>query len=121
MNYRYSDQELKKRLVNYIEKTEEIMDMIDRREDKDVIREEYKKLKTEIREEAHRVDLLDTRKRAGNFENAYYRPSIMGASAWGFSVNTNANVDIKMYLALEEARYRLTKYIPFNELKEDIN
>lgn len=119
MNNKYTDKELIKKQIDFIERTEQIMNMIDNKENENCIREEYKKLKECIKDEAHRVRLQVNQRQASKFEQMYYAPSIREANAWGFDVKSNARVSRDMWRAVEEAHYKLSKYISLEELKDN--
>ena len=118
MNNKYSDNELREMLITFIEDANRIMCKIENEIDPLEIKEDYKNLKKKVKDEAHRVDLQDNRKNATEFEKRYYTPAVQGASAWGFTVSTNSKVNKDMYRAVEEAHYKLSKYISLEELKK---
>ncbi|MCI8410985.1 MAG: hypothetical protein HFJ40_00755 [Clostridia bacterium] len=118
MDNKYSDNELREMLINFIEKADRIMYKIENKADELEIKEEYKELKKKVKEEAHRMDLQNSRKEATEFEESCYRPAIQEASAWGFTVSTNSKVNQAMWRAVEEAHYKLNKYISLEELKK---
>lgn len=112
-----SDSELATIMVNQINRTEHLKMMIARYLDgsdrgsisSDSIKNEYRRLKEEIR---HDADYLDKIKNASGsaLYMHYFRPSICGAATYGFTVPVNATINQRMYSAVEEANYRLRKY-----------
>lgn len=79
------------------------------------IRDDYANLKTEICDELHNWSL---KKSVSGFAKSYYIPAIKGASVYGFKAYKNAKVNEKMAQSIEEANYRLKKYISYNKLIE---
>lgn len=117
MDYKkMSDSELAVVMVNYINRVSHLMNMISVYINSagrgaiqaEQIRKEYKALKEEIRMDAQYLDLVRNREGSDLYKYAFSR-SIREASAYGFTVATNAKVDHAMYSAVEEAHYRLTK------------
>lgn len=120
MNYKYSDEELKEKLIKFIERTKNVMNMFDNKnikENKEKIKQEYKKLKEDIKNEAHRVRLQRKQAEISNFEEMYYIPSVCESAAYGFYVSSNSKVNDEMWCALEEGYYRLCQSISLEELK----
>lgn len=114
------DKKLVKKMIYYIEEADNIMKMIESNENKEEIKIRYKELKEEIKNEAHRCDLIVNRKNFTQFEKQYYAPSIKEASAWGFTSPVNAIVNSNFYNSVEEAHYKLGKYISLENLKDVI-
>ena len=114
------DKKLIKKMIYFIEEAYNIMKMIDNNENNDEIRIRYKELKQKIKEEAHRCDLIVNQKKFTQFEKKYYAPSIREASAWGFTSPINAKINLTFYSSVEEAHYKLGKYISLDKLKEMI-
>ena len=120
-----SDTELASVMVNYISRTRNLMDIITKYikhpDDKTIspenIKNEYSKLKAELRTAANYVDLVRNHK-GGQLYMRSFSPSIREASAFGFTVPVNAAVNHKMYYAVEEANYKLRKYKPLEEWEE---
>lgn len=119
-------QELSARVVGYVERIEKLMNnvslMLQSRNriepyQIDLIREEYKHLKDEIRADAHYVYLERNKKRGKNLYNAFFTPSIREASAFGFTAATSSRINQVFYSSLAAARYRLTKLYSLNEWK----
>ena len=74
------------------------------------IHEEYKQIKDEIREIAHYVG-LSRNARGSSVYSTVFRPAFREASAYGMTVSTGASISGKMLSAVEEAHYRLRKYM----------
>ena len=55
------------------------------------------------------------------FEKQYYAPSIKEANAWGFTSPINAKINRDFYNSVEEAHYKLRKYISLEDLKRSEN
>lgn len=119
-----TDQELAIRIINYVERIEILMDDISeilkgKNTNKiSKIKDEYKKLKQEIKEDAHYLDLERNQSLKGNVYDAVFMPSVVEAAAWGFISPINSNIDFKLYHTLEEAEYKLTKYYTLEEWKK---
>ena len=110
------DSELAEIMVRYIHRSEILMKHIscyinnkDCEYDNATIRNEYRSLKNEIREIASYVRRSNNRNGSELYEG-FFVGSISEAGAFGFGVSTNARINQQMYSAVEEARYRLTKY-----------
>jgi len=110
------DSELAEIMVRYIHRSEILMEHIscyinnkDCEYDNATIRNEYRSLKNEIREVAAYIRRSNNRNGSELYEG-FFVGSISEAGAFGFGVSTNARINQQMYSAVEEARYRLTKY-----------
>lgn len=123
---RMTDQELAARIADYVERLEKLMDQVsDVLHTKslvgpyqiEAIRDEYKRLKEELKEDAHYVDLVRNKKRGNNLYNAIFTPSIQEASAWGFTSSTNSKINQAFYSSVEEAHYKLTKHFSYEKWK----
>lgn len=117
MDYkRLPDSELAKVMVNYITRIEHLQSIIARGLDgsdcgiipDDRIKDVYKQLKNELREDAKYLNLVRNQNGSELYKH-YFSPSIFEASACGFMVPVNRTIDEKMFRAVAEARYRLTK------------
>ena len=115
------DKKLAEKMIYYIEEAYTIMKMINTKEDKEEIKIRYKRLKQNIKNEAHRCDLIANRKEFTQFEKQYYAPSIKEANAWGFTSPINAKINRDFYNSVEEAHYKLRKYISLENLKRMID
>jgi len=112
-----TDSELATIMVNQINRTSHLKTMIARYLDgsdrgsiqAERIKNEYKQLKEEIREDANYLDAAKN-SLGSDLYMYYFRPSIRGSAAYGFTVPVNAAINQKMYSAVEEADYRLRKY-----------
>lgn len=124
-----TDRELAARMVGYIERVQKLMDDVSLMLKKmpgreasykvDLIRDEYKRLKQKIKDDAHYLGLGRNERNdpGAGLYNGFFDPSIREASAFGFMAPTNSRIDYKFYDALEEARYKLTKYYSLDEWK----
>lgn len=118
MNYKnLSDSELASIMVNYINRVGHLKELIAGYIDNanhgniqpDRIKDEYRRLKAELREDADYLDLVRNQD-GSQLYMGYFSPSIREASAWGFTVPVNRRVDYQMFSAVAEAHYKLTKY-----------
>ena len=110
------DSQLAEIMVGYIHRSEILMKQISSyinnetcEYDNATIRNEYRSLKNEIREVAAYIRRSNNRNGSELYEG-FFVGSISEAGAFGFGVSTNARINQQMYSAVEEARYRLTKY-----------
>lgn len=118
---RLSDQQIAARIVGYVGRLETLMSdvgcyMQGKKEPykNEKIHDEYKRLKDEIRADAHYLDLSrNERNGASQVYEGFFRPSIMEAAAFGFTSPTKGRIDCKFHSAIEEAHYKLTKYFSF--------
>ena len=124
---RMSNQQLATYIIYYIESTQILMDDIaDVLEGKGTpllrnqIYEKYKKLKQELREDSHYLGLMINSRtdKDSDLYNGFFKPSIREAAAWGFYSPSNCKISQKMYDAVEEAHYKLTKYYSLDKWKE---
>lgn len=120
--YKITDQELAKRAYSYIDRLEALGNKISQvwyqhRQgiNKQEIREEYKLLKQQIREESHDIQLSVNGKKNPTKLFRCYKASIVEASAFGLTVPTNGSINQIMGNAVEEAHYKLTKFIDKKE------
>ncbi len=115
-----ADSELASIMVNYIGRIENLLDIIGRYlEGNDNISAEkikriYAELKEELREDGHYLRLERNRDGSSLYMGAFV-PSIREAAASGFNVSTNSTINQRMYSAVEEAHYKLTKYHSLEE------
>ena len=118
-----SKRDLSNRMCNYIERVENlkniIIDLLNNYDPKNIdkIRDEYRNLKNEIKEEANYLGkeknkIVDI----SEVHNSYYW-SIMEASAYGFNSRINSTIDQLLYFSVEEVYYKLTKYYDAIEWK----
>lgn len=63
------DKKLAEKMIYYIEEAYTIMKMINTKEDKEEIKIRYKRLKENIKNEAHRCDLVANRKNLRNLKS----------------------------------------------------
>ncbi|MCI8616140.1 MAG: hypothetical protein HFJ01_13805 [Lachnospiraceae bacterium] len=73
------------------------------------IKRTYANLKDELREDAH-YKKLDRNRNGSLLYTGVFLPSIREAAAFGFNASINSAINQKMYSAVEEAHYKLTKY-----------
>ena len=111
-----TDSELASVMVNYINRIENLQNMISGYIDRRIvdippekIRAEYRQLKYELREDAKYLDQVRNKNGSILYKSAF-SPSIREADAFGFTVPVNAVVNFQMFSAVEEAHYKLTKY-----------
>lgn len=117
-----SDYELAEVMVSYINRVEHLLEIINRYlyatdggNIEDVrIKTYYKELKNELRCDANNVFLVRNRKGSELYMGAFSH-SIREAAAFGFTVPSNSVVSQQMYNSVEEARYKLTKYMNLEE------
>lgn len=81
------------------------------REKENLIKEEYRKLKQEIRDEAkffqaEKNSIMDISR-----THNCYQAGIEECAAHGFETKANGKITQKMFNSLEEAEYRLAKYV----------
>lgn len=118
-----SDSELARIMVSYIGRIENLQGIVGRYlEGNDSIssaqiRREYAQIKDELREDARLVKLKKNYQGSNLYKGAFV-PSICEAAACGFCVPINSKVDFRMYSAIEEAHYKLTKYCSLEEWGE---
>lgn len=126
MNYKsMSDSELAKIMVNYIGRVANLKRLISTYLDSpnrgyvsvNNIKEEYRVLKNELREDAHYLELQRNREGSELYLSAF-APSIREAAAFGFTVPINGAIDYKMFSAVADAHYKLTKYLTLEEWGE---
>lgn len=123
MDYKnMSDAELASVMVSYINRVAHLKDLVGRYIDgtdggcvpADRIRELYKQLKDELREDAKYLDLV----RNYNGSNLYmgaFCPSIRAAAAFGFTVPINKAINQQFFGAVADAHYKLTKICTLEE------
>lgn len=115
-----TDSELANIMVNYIGRIESLLDIIGKYlEGNDnipagKIKRIYADLKEELREDAHYLRLERNREGSSLYMGAFV-PSIREAAAFGFNVSINSAINQRMYSAVEEAHYKLTKYYSLEE------
>lgn len=118
MDYKkMTDAELASVMVNYINRVTHLRRLISNYLDgtdrgnilAEKIKEEYARLKKELREDADYLYLVRNRDDRPLYMGAF-SPSIREAAAFGFTVPINHRVDSEMFNAVAEAHYKLTKY-----------
>ena len=124
MDYNYmTDSQLAGIMVSYIGRVDNLQGIIGRYLNGNEtisslkIRKDYSQLKDELREDARRVKLKKNYQGSDLYREAFV-PSISEAAACGFCVPTNSKINYRMYSAVEEAHYKLTKYCSLEEWGE---
>lgn len=120
-----SDSKLASVMVNYINRVGHLRDVIAQYLDEfgrydispDKIKDEYRELKNELREDAKYLD-LDRNQNGSKLYMYIFLQSIREASAWGFTVPVNHRVDQEMFSAVDDAYDKLTKYYTLEEWGE---
>lgn len=119
---RFDEPLLAKRVINYVDRIRDLMSRVDSYMQNGgaqhiaiKIRDDYRSIKEDIKNDAHYVNLSRNTNRDYMLYNAFFRPSIAEASAWGMTVPTNCSIDFKLYSSLSEAAYRLTKYHSYKD------
>lgn len=122
---RMTDSQLAEIMINYIQRIDHLRQIIsahiDGRDNGSIspvrIREEYSQLKQELREDAHYLSLSRNRDGSALYVG-FFQPSICEAAAWGFTVPSNGAIDQRMYGAVADAHYKMTKYHSFEEWEQ---
>lgn len=115
-----TDSQLAGIMVNYIGRVNHLQGIIGRYLEgnenisSSQIRREYAQIKNELREDARLVKLKKNYHGSDLYRGAFV-PSISEASAFGFCVHSTSKIDYRMYGAVEEAHYKLTKYHSLEE------
>lgn len=117
-----SDAELASVMVNYINRVAHLRDLVGRYIDgtdggnmsADRIRDLYKQLKDELREDAKYLDLVRNYNGSTLYMGAF-RPSIREAAAFGFTVPVNRAINQQFFSAVADAHYKLTKIYSLEE------
>lgn len=121
-----SDTELARRICDYYEQINSLMDRVSNylklkkhdAAEMNIIRSVYKSLKEQIREEAHDVQLKENENCRRTKEFICYRDGMVEAAAFGFTQPTNSKIDFSFYSCIEEARYKISKYIYIDEWRK---
>lgn len=119
-----SNQEIAKRVYDYFVRIEKLKEEISKRLDRtekineDYVREEYKSLKDLIKSDAKHLDLLRNRPDNKNIVQSSFWWGICEASAFGFTAKCNSKIDFTMWSSLEEASYKLNKYLDEDEWRQ---
>ncbi|MGN1305060.1 MAG: hypothetical protein ACI4YB_08500 [Oscillospiraceae bacterium] len=123
MNFKnMTDSELAEVMVSYITRIEHLQHIISQHIERGIrdvipaekIKNEYRQLKYELREDAHYLELHQNRNGSDIYKSAF-SPSIREAAAFGFTVPVNSTINFTMYSAVEEAHYKLTKIYNLEE------
>lgn len=117
-----SDAELASVMVNYINRVAHLKDLVGRYIDgtdggnmpADRIRDLYKQLKDELREDAKYLDLVRNYNGSTLYMRAF-RPSIREAAAFGFTVPVNRAINQQFFGSVADAHYKLTKFYSLEE------
>ena len=111
-----NDIELATHVLKYIERLEQLIDLYSKYQKGDydlspVIYDNYKRLKSEIKDDAHYFGLVVNNKgRAKHYND--FSGAVREAAAFGFTASTNSKINGKFFSAIEEARYKLGKCNP---------
>ena len=117
-----SDRELADRIVGYIERLDELDCMLSAaRKDKNLLRGScemqliqcrYSQLKEDLHSDVKYLATGKSERHDSNAElyNAFFRPSICEATAYGLNAPVNSHNLSLMVDAVSEAKYRITKY-----------
>lgn len=117
-----TDSQLAEIMINYILRIDHLRNIIsahmDGRDNGNIsaehIRAEYAQLKKELREDAYYLS-LERNREGSNLYTGFFQPSIREAAAWGFTVPSNGAINQRMFGAVSEAHYKMTKYHSFEE------
>lgn len=118
MDYKnMTDSELAQVMINYISRVDHLRRIIANYLDgqdhgyipSERIKEDYRVLKTELREDADYLNLVRNHK-GSNLYMYVFSPSIKEAAAFGFDVPTNSRINQQMYSTVSEAYHKLTKH-----------
>lgn len=115
-----TDSELAKIMVNYIGQIEHLLDIMGRYLEgndnipAEKIKRTYANLKEELRKDAHYLG-LERNRDGSSLYRGVFMPSIREAAAFGFDVPINNTINQRMYSAVEEAHYKMTKYYSLEE------
>lgn len=114
------DSELASVMVHYITRVEHLQHTIGSYLEgngnitSEQIRKYYAEIKEELRADGQYLGLQRNRSGSSLYMGAFV-PSIKEAAAFGFTVPINGAVDQKMYNAVAEASYKMTKYYTLEE------
>ncbi len=115
-----SNQELAKRMLNYLTRIEDISQMISshlndkKRIDKNFVRNEYASIKTAIRDDAHFIALQRNEAHFDLPVKDRYKWAVEEASAY-FDAPINCKDMHRIQMTLFEVEYKLTKHTDFQE------
>ena len=117
-----SDRELAARIVGYIERFDELDSMLSETSknknfpqsscEVQLIQLRYSQLKEELCADAKYLNTGKSQRQDSNTNlyDAFFRPSICEAAAYGLKTPVNSHNLSKLAAAVEEAKYRITKY-----------
>lgn len=123
MDYKnMSDAELASVMVNYINRVAHLRDLVSRyiaetngrNIPADRIKDLYKQLKNELREDAKYLGLV-CNYNGSNLYMGAFRPSIRMAATFGFTVPVNRAINQQFFGAVADAHYQLTKIYSLEE------
>lgn len=117
-----SDQELAQRMVDYIERLDQLAHEISnyiecKAADAEYIKREYRALKQAIRQDSDYVS-KQRNKDGSELYIYYFSPYMKEADAEGCTVPVNARIDFNMFSAVRTAHYKLTKCWSLEEWKQ---
>ena len=115
--YRMSNQQLAKRILSYINRTEalqkQVSDILDKHIvfNKELLMDEYRDLKNALRRDSREVQRkeFDRPVRTNEVKNNFYW-SVMEAAAEGLISRVGSRIDFEFFSYIAEAHYKLTKY-----------
>jgi len=117
-----NDIELATHVLKYIDRLEQLIDLYSKYQKGDynlshVIYDNYKRLKSEVKDDAHYFGLVVNNKgRAKHYND--FSSAVREAAAFGFTASINSRINSKFFSAIEEARYKLEKCNPNSILEE---
>ena len=120
-----NDIELSLHVLKYIERLEQLIDLYSKYQKGDydlspVIYDNYKRLKSEVKNDAHYFGLVVNNKgRAKHYND--FSSAVREAAAFGFMASTNSKINSKFFSAIEEARYKLEECNPKTILEKEQN
>lgn len=123
MDYKnMTDSELASVMVNYINRVAHLRDLVGRYIEGtdggnipvDRIKDLYKQLKDELREDTKYLDSVRNYNGSDLYMGAF-RPSIREAAAFGFTIPVSRTVNQQFFGAVADAHYKLTKIYSLEE------
>lgn len=113
----FTEEQLLLRIKNYYDRTDALMDNMgayfkNKSEEKErQIRQEYKALKQELNEEYTYFSAVKNDITEISRVHSCYQYGVQEAAAHGFRIKINGKINREMYNSVEEAHYRLEKYV----------
>lgn len=112
-----SDKQVAERMVGYMQRSEVLRKKISAHLDNPrvpidrmAILDEYARLKSSIREDAHWLSLTHNSwfRKTNDLRNAFHN-RLVETAAFGYKRPTNSGINFKLYCAVEEGAYKLSK------------